>query len=76
MTHAGGNFLNDSVTHLGSLTRETATHLAFFAFDAWRSSPPRQTGGPTESELREHIARLVPSADLDKKEISDAIGEM
>jgi amyloid beta precursor protein binding protein 1 len=62
--------------HLGSLTRETATHLAFFALDAWRSSPPRQSGGPTDSELREHIVSLVPSVELDEKEISDAVGEI
>jgi hypothetical protein len=76
MTRAGGNFSNNSVAHLGSLTRETATHLAFFALDAWRSSPPRQTGGPTESELREQIASLIPSTELGEKEISDAVGEM
>lgn len=58
------------------MTRETATHLAFLALDAWRSSPPRQTGGPTESELREHIASLIPSTELGEKEISDAVGEM
>jgi hypothetical protein len=76
VTHSGDNFLYNPVTYLSSLTRETATHLAFFAFDAWRSSPPRQTGVPTESELREHMSRLVPGRDLDEKEISDAVGEM
>jgi len=64
------------VAHLSSLTRETATHLAISALDAWRSSPPRQTGGPTESELREHIAALVPGSELEEKEISDAVGEI
>lgn len=58
------------------MTRETATHLAFLALDVWRSSPPRQTGGPTESELREHIASVIPNTELGEKEISDAVGEM
>ena len=62
--------------HLRSQTKETATHLAISALDVWKSSPLRQTGGPTESELCEHIAALVPGADLGGKEISDAIGEM
>ncbi len=76
MTHAGGSFKDNLVTHLGHLTRETATHLAFFALDAWRSSSPSQSGGPTESELREHIASVIPSTELGEKEISDAVGEM
>ncbi|KAI9465656.1 hypothetical protein BJY52DRAFT_476321 [Lactarius psammicola] len=63
------------VTYLGCQTREAATHLALSALDAWRSSPPRQTGGPTESELRDQIGTLVPAAELEGKEISDAIGE-
>ncbi|KAI9438473.1 hypothetical protein H4582DRAFT_1814429 [Lactarius indigo] len=58
------------------LTREVATHLALSALDAWRASPPRQIGGPTESELHEHIASLVAGAGLGEKEISDAVGEI
>ncbi|KAI9456743.1 hypothetical protein F5148DRAFT_365848 [Russula earlei] len=64
------------VMHLNSLTRETATHLAFSALDAWRSSPPRQTGGPTERELRDHVVTLIPRTELNEKELSDAIGEI
>ncbi|KAH9988017.1 hypothetical protein BJV77DRAFT_1070250 [Russula vinacea] len=59
--------------HLGSLTRETATHLAFFALDAWRSSPPRQSGGTTESELREHIISLIPSVELGEKKFQTLV---
>ncbi|KAH9979784.1 hypothetical protein BJV74DRAFT_887926 [Russula compacta] len=64
------------ISHLSSQTRETATHLALSALDAWGSSPPRQTGGPTESELFEHVATLVPGTELGEKEISDAVGEI
>jgi len=63
-------------THLSGQTRETATHLAFSALDAWRSSPPRQTGGPTERELRDHVAAFIPGTEVGEKEVSDAIGEM
>jgi len=63
-------------THLGGQTRETATHLAFSALDAWRSSPPRQTGGPTERELRDHVAAFVSDTEVGEKEVSDAIGEI
>jgi len=63
-------------TYLGSHPKEAATHLALSALDAWRSSPPEQTGGPTENELRERIAALAPGVDLGEKEISDAIGEI
>jgi amyloid beta precursor protein binding protein 1 len=71
-----GSYRDNLVDHLGGQTREAATHLAFSALDAWRSSPPRQTGGPTESELREHVTALIPGAELGEKEISDAVGEM
>ncbi|KAH9060516.1 hypothetical protein EDB87DRAFT_1683470 [Lactarius vividus] len=62
--------------HLGSLTKEAATHLALSALDKWRSSPPRQAGGPTESELHEHLVSLVPGAEHGEKETADAVGEI
>ncbi|KAI0262627.1 hypothetical protein BC834DRAFT_383716 [Gloeopeniophorella convolvens] len=62
--------------HLGGLVREAATHLALSALDAWKSSPPRQTGGPTTDELREHVVALLPGVELPDKELSDAIGEI
>lgn len=63
-------------TYLGSHPKEAATHLALSALDAWWSSPPRQAGGPTEIELRERIATLVPGVYPEQKEISDAVGEI
>ncbi|KAH9006627.1 hypothetical protein EDB86DRAFT_3070612 [Lactarius hatsudake] len=62
--------------HLSSLTRETATHLALSALDKWRLSPPRQTGGPMESELHEHVVSLVLGAEHGEKETADAVGEI
>ncbi|KAF8273387.1 hypothetical protein EI94DRAFT_1715778 [Lactarius quietus] len=62
--------------YLGSHPKEAATHLALSALDAWRSSCTGQSGGPTESELRELISDLVPGVDIVEKEISDAVGEV
>ncbi|KAH9048046.1 hypothetical protein EDB84DRAFT_1557192 [Lactarius hengduanensis] len=62
--------------HLGSLTKEAATHLALSALDKWRTSPPRQAGGPTESELHEHVVSLVLGAEHGEKETADAVGEI
>ena len=67
---------DESATYLGSHPKEAATHLALSGLDAWRASHPGQTGGLTESELRERVAALVPGVDLGEKEISDTVGEM